>query len=195
MKLILIPMALVGLLILRAPAQVQPQPEGQSTLSVCQLLLEPARFNGKVITVRGQHVGTSEGQWLRGTGCEGLVVTAAHSWPIELALAPAPAAGVPKYPYIHAVDFTFDFSSPARLKKKFQALSQTVPSSCIEVVYTGMFETYLDQWKSKIGADGNTIYLGLGHLNEAPGQLVPKSFDDAVPIPGCRAPANPADQH
>jgi hypothetical protein len=162
----------------------------ERALTVCEVLAHAAQYDGKLIQIRARTEGTDEGWWFVGDGCDGVFVTEGQIWPSAIAMGSAPEPHAPRSAtYVHAVDFEFDFGSLSILQRKIELLRKNVPAGCLEVIYTGMFETRSDWSKAKwIYPDGHSKFLGFGHLGEAPGQLVPKSGDDVRAIPGCKAP-------
>ena len=162
---------------------------GVRSASVCEILSHPAQFDGKLVKVRARTRGTDEGTWFMGEGCDGVFVTEGHVWPSEIAMAEAPVPFAPRsVAYLHSVDFEYDMAARQRMAQKAQLLLRTVPQECLVVTYTGMFETRSDWSKAKqIYPDGTWIFVGFGHLGEAPGQLIPKSADDVEAIPNCTA--------
>lgn len=162
-----------------ASAQESPPP----AITVCQVLLEPLQYDGKLISVKGRSVGTNEGEWLVEDNCPGAVVTGDYVWPSAIAtLFPAKGSRV----QIHQVDFEFDQRSQRSYNKKYEKLKRRARKECIVSVFTGVFETHHDWSKvKKIYSDGTYKYFGFGHLSEAPGQLILKSKDDVETLSGC----------
>jgi len=164
-------------------------------LTVCEILSHPNEYDGRLVQVRARTNSTGEGTWLVGEGCEGVFVAAGKVWPSVIAEGLGPSRDQPpSLTYVHAVNFFFDWESWERFQRKAAPLRQGVPPRCLEVVYTGMFETRTD-WASSTVAypDGHTRVFGLGPQGVAPGQLIPKSYDDIRQIPGCVA-KNPGTQ-
>jgi hypothetical protein len=170
-------------------ASAQADGKKEPVISVCEILSDPLRFDGKVVQIRARMTGTDEGSWFIDENCDGVLETDGHVWPSEIAMAPAPSLIAPRpLTYLHRVDFNFDFGSSQRLTQKAQMLLRTVPVECLMWTYTGMFETRSDWSKvKKVYPNGTWIFLGFGHLGEAPGQLIPKSADNVEAIPNCKA--------
>ena len=170
-------------------ASAQGDGKKEPVISVCEILSDPLRFDGKVVHIRARTRGTDEGSWFIDENCDGVFATDGYVWPSEIAMAPAPSLIAPRsQTYLHRVEFSFDFESSQRLTQKAQMLLLTVPVECLIVTYTGIFETRSDWSKSKrVYSDGTWILLGFGHGGGAPGQLIPKSADDVEAIPNCAA--------
>jgi hypothetical protein len=89
---------------------------------------------------------------------------------------------------VHPINFAFDSRSAKILRPKYQKLLRRMPDTCIGFVYTGLLETWTDWSKAKEdNHDGTSRYIGFGHLNGSPMQLVMKSEDEVFPLAGCRA--------
>jgi hypothetical protein len=163
------------------------RPHVESALTVCEVLAHASQYDGKVIQIRARTEGTDEGWWFIGDGCDGVFVTEEQRWPSAIAIGSAPVPNAPRSAdYVHVVDFEFNFESLNILQRRLELLRQSVPPGCIEVIYTGLFETRSDWTKAKVTyPDGHSTFFGFGHLGGAPGQLIPKSADDARAIAGC----------
>src|SRR5258706_1418066 len=63
------------------------------SLSVCQVLANPIRYDGGIVRIRGKVVGTDEGAWLSSDDCPGIFNTDGRPWPslISLDMPPLPA--------------------------------------------------------------------------------------------------------
>jgi hypothetical protein len=165
-------------------AQVEHRDEAPSrALTVCGVLSAPLKYDGRIVQIRGRLEGTSEGAWLAGDTCPGVFVTEGQVWPSHLFLG---APDMPAPLRLHHVDFSYDFDSERRTMAKASALLKSVPARCLVFTYTGMFETRADWSRAKaVRPDGTWKYLGFGHLNGSPGQLLVKSEDDVEAVPSC----------
>jgi hypothetical protein len=153
----------------------QSQDVAPRTLTVCEVLSKPLSYDGELVRVRGEIVGTDEGTWFKGEECPGVMVTEGYVWPSFISI------GSPGRPFqLHPVNFEYDFSSVQRLTPRYKKLRRRLPDRCIAWTYTGMFETR-KVWSKSI--NGNP--LGFGHLGGAPGELIMKSADDVAPVPNC----------
>jgi hypothetical protein len=146
------------------------------TLTVCDILSDALSYDGELVRIRGEIVGTDEGTWYKGEDCPGVLVTEGYVWPSLIAIE---APGNPLQ--IHSVNFEYDFSGMKRLTPGYKKLRRRMPDRCIAWTYTGVFETR-KEWSKMM--NGNP--RGFGHLNGAPGELIVKSADDVAPAPNCR---------
>jgi hypothetical protein len=155
------------------------------TLTVCDILNTPLRYDGQLVRIRGSIGATDEGSWFVDESCAGILVTEGHVWPSQIALV------MPDIRFelrLHSVDFQFDWESERRIEPKYAQLRRTVSDECLSWTYTGLFETRRDWSKAKlIYPNGTWRLIGFGHLSESPGQLLLKSEDDVAAIPKCEA--------
>ena len=153
-------------------------------LTVCEILKEPLKWDGQVVTVRDHTQGTDEGAWLAGKECRGIFVTNGHVvWPSMIAL------GTPSLPgNLHSPDFTYDVDSERRVSAKGEELAKSVPWSCLVSTYTGLFETRRDWAAARVTyPNGTSKVRGFGHLGAAPAQSLLRSADDIEVDPHCRS--------
>lgn len=156
-----------------------------STLTVCDILNTPLRYDGQLVRIRGSIGATDEGSWFIGESCSGILVTEGHVWPSQIALV---MPDIRSELRLHSVDFQFDLESERRIKAKYAQLRHTVSDECLSWTYNGLFETRRDWSKAKlIYPNGTWRLIGFGHLGESPGQLLLKSEDDVAAIPKCKA--------
>ena len=162
-----------------AQAPVQSAP-----LSVCQVLSDPLRYDGALISIEGRARGSNEGTWLVSEDCPGVFVTNGRPWPTEIYLSRPDS---PRSLRLHDVSFSFDMGSKKKADRKYNhLLRKGAAESCLAFSYTGVFETRRDWSRAKnVYADGSWKYVGFGHLGAAPAQLLTKSEDDVRVIPGC----------
>jgi len=59
---------------------VSPVLSAQSTLTVCDVLSKPLSYDGKLVRIRGEIVGTDEGTWFKGEECPRVMVTDGQVW-------------------------------------------------------------------------------------------------------------------
>lgn len=174
---------LFGAACLSLSAQPAMAPSGPSvpSVSVCQVLAEPLKFDGRLIELTGVQEGTDEGAWLAGPECPGVLKTLGYVWPsiIYLQMPDSPLC-------LHAVDFKYDFRSQKRVDQKYGALHRKFPDRCIVWKYTGLLETRAD-WSAATAVypNGTRKLVGFGHVDAAPAQLLLKQIDDVVVIPDC----------
>lgn len=169
-------------------AQIKQQPDGPPpSLTVCELLSQPLRYDGQLVQIRGRLDGTDEGAWFVGDDCPGVFVTNEnHVWPSAVSLATSSSTSLGKT-RLHSVDFEFNLESSRGLDPKYQRLRSRVPEKCISWTYTGLFETRRDWAEAKVVyPNGTTKVIGFGHLGTSPAQIIVKSADDVAAIPKCR---------
>jgi hypothetical protein len=156
--------------------------ESIPTLSVCEALSHPEKYDGRIVRIRDQVVGTSEGTAFFGEACPGVFVTNGKVWPSGIAWT-MPTSGT----IIHKVNFTFDWESSKEVDKKWRKLRKRYPDRCIAATYTGMFESWSEATAKKADSSGHLwVIPGFGHLDAAPAQLVLKSADDVAPVTNCK---------
>jgi hypothetical protein len=166
--------------LVRAVLSAQSGPGAQDaaprTLTVCDVLSKPLSYDGELVRIRGEIVGTDEGTWFKGEECPAVMVTDGYVWGSLISIE------FPGSPFqIHPVNFEYDASSVRRLTPRYKKLRRGLPDRCIAWTYTGLFETR-KEWSKMM--NGNP--RGFGHLNGAPGELIIKSVDDVAPALNCR---------
>jgi hypothetical protein len=183
----------IALQIAFGPSAASAQKKGaerhvQRPLTVCEILSHASEYDGEMVQVRSRMNSTGEGSWLIAEGCDGVFVAAGKVWPSWIAVGLPPGPDQQTRSYIHTVSFYFDWESYERFQGKAALLRQRVAAECLEGIYAGMFETRTD-WASATQTyfGGRTRVFGLGPQGAAPGQLIPKSYDDIHQIPGCVA--------
>jgi hypothetical protein len=191
----------IALQIVFGPSAASGQQKGadrrvQGPLTVCEILSHASEYDGQMVQVRARLNSTGEGSWLIGEGCDGVFVAAGKVWPSWIAVGIPPVRDRPEsHSSLHTVNFYFDWESYERFQRKAALLRQGAAAECLEGIYAGMFETRTD-WASatQTYSDGSTRVFGLGPQGAAPGQLIPKSYDDIRQIPGCVAKSPGAQQ-
>jgi len=161
-----------------APAAADPP-----VITVCDALRAGSFYDGRMVRIRGRIDGTTEGTWLVGDDCPGVLVTDQHLWPSWVWLAQ------PGWPLVlHPIDFKFDKLSGLHFRRAYRRLAKRTPDRCILSTVTGLFETRTDWLGQKLTyRNGASKYAGFGHLGEAPAQLILRSEDSVEVIPGCAA--------
>src|SRR5262249_43556234 len=109
----------------------QPDPE---TISVCDVLRDPFRYNGKLVAVRGYLLDTIEGEWLA-EDCPERLVTFGYKWPNQIWLRQVPVEQVGA---LHRVDFVTDLR-PSEESRRVRA--ELREGDRVWVTYVGLFET------------------------------------------------------
>jgi hypothetical protein len=152
-------------------------------LAVCDVLSKPLEYDGKLIRIRGIVEATDEGAWLVSADCPGAVVTFMYAWPSEIWLE----APMPGKAYLHPIDFWYDFANELKRNEAYRRLMPPVDPDCLAWTFTGLFETRKD-WSKAYATypNGTSKFLGFGHRNTSPAELILKSRDGFVEIEGCR---------
>jgi hypothetical protein len=154
-----------------------PVPE---KVTVCEVLVNPLKYDGKMILLEGEISGTDEGGWLTEVACPIPFVTGGHVWPNSIFLQGDPTD---KH-NVHKVDFAYDNASEQRAYAKAKRLEQKYPGKKLRWTYQGLLETRTD-WAPFLARypNGTSRYIGFGHLSEAPAQLIVKAVQDVSVAP------------
>jgi hypothetical protein len=88
-------LAVVGAVVAKGQVGAKKE-EASRVLTVCEILADPLRFDGKIIQVRGRTRSTDEGTWLVGDGCDGVFAREEYTWPSEIAFTPVPSSIAPR---------------------------------------------------------------------------------------------------
>jgi hypothetical protein len=186
MKFTLLLLVIIGFV--SAEAQTSDASAPARALTVCEVLAEPLKYDGQMLTIRGSLDGSGDGAWLTSTRCPDVMVTDGHVWPVLISL---------QYPdhknRLHPVTFKFDAASERRIGAKYRELARSADGKCLVWTYTGVFETRRDWSTARAPHPGGpSPFVGFGHLGVAPAQLLLKSADDVEAVPGCSPPAKAA---
>jgi hypothetical protein len=162
-----------------AKAATPPQPvsAGIPVLTVCEILRDVGRYDGKPVVVVGQFVATSEGSWLD-EECAHQIFVNGRFWDPNISTAYVVSWVAP--PPLKPHGFRWD-------KRAIQAKVEVVKKSTSLRVYE---DHSSDRWLALFGrleaglpqriilGDGRTeLADGFGHLNGAPAQLIsPRDF-------------------
>ena len=139
-------------------------------VTVCDVLADPLKYNGKMILLEGEIFGTDEGGWLTASSCPTQFVTGDHVWPNSVFLQN------PTYRHnLHKVNFEYDYAAEKHYFAESDKLEKKYPGRKLRWVYEGLFETRTD-WAPAKYPDGATKYIGFGHLGEAPAQIIVKAI-------------------
>lgn len=143
-------------------------------VSVCDLLADPQKHRNKVVTVRGELIGTGERLWLRGERCPKPLITSGYEWPnpIGIWLTP-PESKMGERPSYPAPPVSAAWKEAMPLLQKNVGL----PDRRVWVTVTGNFETR-QRFEMVPRGDGKVVPYGYGHLNGAPAQIVYYEFWD-----------------
>lgn len=147
------------------------QPPAAPVVSVCELLKDRMQYDGKMVTVRGEVDGTSEGTWLSDDFCPEALTILGRDWRRSIALVTPNFAVKP-------VEFQYDQGAADRLQREFKLLKVDPKKVRMFVTYEGVFETRPD---SDLTCGGRAC--GFGHLGGSPGQLVVRTKRDVAVKP------------
>jgi len=156
---------------------------GQTILAkvtVCEVMADPLKYDGKMILLQGEISATDEGGWLIAGACPIPFVTGDHVWPNSIFLQGDPTD---KH-NLHPVAFAFDYASEQRASATAKRLNQKYSGKKLRWTYVGLLETRRD-WAPFLARypNGSSRYIGFGHLSEAPAQLIVKAVQDVSLAP------------
>ncbi len=162
------------------------QQQGQ-ILSVCNLIAQRDKYDGKVVTVRGELKSGTEGSWLiNATECDSRLVTKGVVWPNIVHLAyPNNRSSNP----MDQADFAIDWGAEKRIGAWVLRSGFNPDRDHLIETFVGLFRTYpdLENRVSPNMQDG--VRAGFGHLGAAPMQLLIKTRKDPSVVRRVRAPA------
>ena len=150
-------------------------------LSVCELLKQPSKFNGRVIELRGIYFVGGHGLYLAGAGCEAALVTKDKRWEpmiwVENSREKTESRGL-NFERVKKTELeiaTAKFREMSRRGVWANKISQVI------VTYLCIFETH-DSFDTMIGAlaDDIPVPIGFGDQGVAPGQIFIDSVKDIV---------------
>jgi len=154
----------------RKPAWSGPTPP---VVSVCDALLNRAKYQGQMVSIRGLVVGTMEGAWLVGEDC-GPFVAKGYPWSAIIWLE----SGSSGYRE-ERLPFAYDYAAAARVEKQVRKLTHGQRSVPLIVTYAGLFESLSDLGEPvTVYPNGYIRALGFGHDGVAPAQLLVKTMAD-----------------
>jgi hypothetical protein len=162
----------LGLLALPALAQ-QADPD---TISVCEVLREPLKYDGKIVAVRGRlDYGGGEGTWLEDDCTEKHTTAGGLEWFNLIWTSPQPSDAAHQIAFVpisgeHAVD---------NLKRFVAEILKGQERYRLWATYVGLFEA--KDYKTAVYVTrGRPMLGGFGHLGMAPAQLFIKSIKDPM---------------
>lgn len=144
-------------------------------VSVCDVVGDPTRYDGKMVAVHGLVRGTDEGVWLVGEACpKKLITTWGHVWHPSVWLAKPGDFGI-----THQIDFDLDEAAMNRAADTIKRQIQDPKLDKIWATYIGRIETRPNINSEPVrSADGTLRPAGFGHLNRSPAQLIIQSIAD-----------------
>jgi hypothetical protein len=165
---------------LRSYAQSAKQPTWP--LTVCDLITQRDSYDGKLVTVRGEVIGSPEGTWLDADpSCGYHLVTNGVVWPNTIALAYPNNRS--KDPNNHA-DFGIDWNAEKQADAIVDRLGFRADTDHLYETFVGLFRTYTDLDKRVNPNMPDALRLGFGHLGAAPALLLIKTRKDPAVIHG-----------
>ena len=172
MKLTILIIALA--ITITSPLRGAAQAGAPETLSVCDVLRDPVKYNGKMITVRGYLASNAHGTWLTEDCKEHLMTTIGMEWPNTIWV------GATAKDALHQITFEEDWKVVEETRAKLGRQITDRRHDRVWVTYIGLFETW-DNIKSAVGSDrsGALVLGGFGPGNYAPGQLIIQTVKDA----------------
>ncbi len=144
--------------------------EAGHVYSVCELLANPQRFNGRTIKVRGIVEGGMEGSWLESDNCPERFYVGEYSLPKAISLSYRSEFGVAAPRNMAHIE---------RVDQQIQKKLRKMKSSVLLLTHTGVFEART-AWKLLNNGSGDKRLWGFGHLNGFPAQLVIIDIEDPL---------------
>jgi hypothetical protein len=157
------------LLATAAAPQDKPAPDdaAHNPLSVCDILADPLKYNGHLVTIHGVSVGTGEGWWIGpDKTCSRPLTTFAYTWPSTIWVEsvgearPSPDA-----------QFRTDREAISKIDAEVRRMHVDPKLDRIWLNFTGIFQTREFTSKEVSTERG----FGFGHMNASPGQLLLKT--------------------
>lgn len=140
----------------------------QHPFTVCAILKDHPKNNGKIVAVRGRLQMTDEGTWLAGENCQSSLETKGYNWQMIISLVRSKDPALPGDAVVQRDDKSF---------QSFYATLKRFPTAKrITVTYRGLLQTY-DDLSRRVAPNlgGVMTPLGFGHSGIAPAQLVVQS--------------------
>ena len=136
-------------------------------LSVCEVLKDREALDQKIIAIRDIEIDTSEGGWLKGSGCGDSIVIGGASWPVTIWISTSrmniESAGFRAADYVASVN---------RVKQELATQGYNRRTDKLRVTYIGLFVTVQEP------GPRNKPPTGYGHQSAAPATLVVKEVRD-----------------
>jgi len=154
--------------------------ETQKTMTVCELLQDASKYNGKIIAIRGEYYVGGHGLYLRSTECDGILTTKGYRWPSSIWISLTQSEYEERrMNFGHEIEAQFEIGA-ARQKQK-QRAGRDATSEKVTLTFLGLFETR-ENLESAVfrRPDGSLVGIGFGQVPGAPGQLFIDSVKDIV---------------
>lgn len=170
------PIVIALFLVVRVMAQDKSQdsPPEQRTLSVCDVLSSPMKYNGQLVTIRGVSEGTEEGWWIGADKtCPNPLVTNSYAWPSIIWVQ-----AVGGHEHNPKAGLQTDQKALSKVDRDLRLMRIDPKTDRIWLSFTGVLETREFTPKDVGKADGQWRASGYGHLGSAPAQLLLKTVGD-----------------
>jgi hypothetical protein len=152
------------------PVTLGAQTRGAS-LSVCDVLGDLQKYNGKMVHVRGVLHATGESMFLEAR-CPVRLVTQGYKWPDAIGLMEPDDSSLKR-----KVDFSVDRRSMARLKRALGPAQDGLPAKALPVVVFGQVDSPKRLMVVK-RPDGTLMPAGTGPSLAFPAQIIYRSFSE-----------------
>jgi hypothetical protein len=158
-------MLLAALIVAMQAAAATPRP--LKAVSVCDILAEdPARFNGKIVSIRGRLEATQEGTWLTGD-CKTHLITKGLTWGNLL--------------WVYVDDSDEDIERSWRtITDTLSHLHADTQRDKILVTINGRLETRKSMDDAVYQMPYGLSKVGFGHMGAAPGEIDVISVQDVT---------------
>ena len=161
-----------------ACAPVAQTQESHQTITICELLRDSSKYNGKVVAVPGEYFAGGHGLYLRGSDCDGILTTRGYRWPALIWISPMEKEFTSRgLNFYHASRAEIEIATVRERER--QRIGVDWNSEKVTLTYVGLYETreHFDREVGR-GRDGKLVANGFGPGNTAPGQLFVDSVKD-----------------
>jgi len=167
---------ILGLALVCAPLAIGQQT--LKTITVCELLQDPTKYNGKTIALRGEYSVGGHGLYLRGPDCDGLLITKGYRWPSSIWISLTRKEYQKRsMSFEHLLDAQIEVGAVRERQRRGKGAS----SEKVTVTFVGLFETREDLDSVVFQRpDGSLVGIGFGQAPGAPGQFFIDSVKDIV---------------
>ncbi len=144
--------------------------EETTAVSVCDLLANPVRWEGKIIEVRAP-IEAVQDYWVTGEACSARIVVKGTTFFAGFVLRDNTSKSLTR----KQVDFRWDSASVEQLNAAL--LEAETTKSHVRATVVGMFETVVPLDRL-IDEHAPFKFRGFGHMGGAPGQILVKTVKD-----------------
>jgi hypothetical protein len=161
-------------------ARVATGQQTPKTVTVCELLQDPTKYNGKTIALRGEYSVGGHGLYLRGPDCDGLLITRGYRWPSSIWISLTREEYQQRsMRFEHLLDVQVEVGAVRERERQRRGKGAT--SEKVTVTFVGLFETREDLDSLVFRRpDGSLVGIGFRQVPGAPGQLFIDSVKDIV---------------